>query len=66
MKLYVAQLVECGKGLALASQMEAGEAKEAAENLLNNTIDDICKQLELYCEDVDFAFVKEMLEDGEQ
>lgn len=63
-KIYVEQLVEAGKGLAYASMMEEGRAKEAAEELLFKTIDDTCKQLELYCEDVDFAFIEEMLEDG--
>ena len=63
-KLIAAQLVECGKGLALAEFLKEGEAKEKAEAVLNEQIDNICRQLETYCEDVDFAFVKEMLENG--
>ena len=53
--LYCAQLVECGKALALASMMEKeSPAREAAERICNDQIDGICKQLELLCEDADF------------
>ena len=64
-RLYCAQLVECGKGLALASMLDNGsEARQAAERVFENQIDNICKQLELYCEDVDFKEAQEYLEDG--
>lgn len=66
LKLQVASLVECGKGLALASYIENAEAREATEKLLNEQIDAICEQLTLLCEDVDLSFIGEMLENGER
>ena len=66
MRLYCAELVECGKGLALASLMEEGsKQREAAEKVLNEHIDQILKQLELTCSDVDYSQVEEYLQDGE-
>lgn len=65
MKLYCAQLVECGRGLTLAEAMpEGSEPRKAAERVLNNCIDEIVKQLELTCSDTDFEEIKEYLEDG--
>lgn len=51
MKLYIAQLVESGKGLGLASLMEKGPARSETERVLNLSIDSIAKQLELLCDD---------------
>ena len=51
MKLYIAQLVESGKGLGLASLMEEGPARSEAERVLNLSIDSVAKQLELLCDD---------------
>ena len=64
--LLVAQLVECGKGLALASLMEEGQVKKLSENLLKERIDEICKEFNLQCSDLDFTEAKEILEDGKQ
>lgn len=67
MRLYCAELVECGKGLALASCMEEGsKSRKAAEKVLNEHIDQILKQLELTCSDVDYSQVEEYLQDGEE
>ena len=51
MRLYIAQLVESGKGLGLASLMEKGKARSEAERVLELSVDSIAKQLELLCED---------------
>lgn len=62
MRLYAAQLVESGKGLALAELMEEGESKKAAIDLFNKSIDDTLKQLELLCSDCTFKEVEEFLD----
>lgn len=67
MRLYCAELVECGKGFALASHMEEGsEQRKAAEKVLNEHVYQILKQLELTCSDVDYSQVEEYLQDGEE
>ena len=67
MQIYCAELVECGRGLALASMMEKGSKKrEAAEKLLNEHIENVLKQLELTCSDVCYNDVEEILQDGKE
>lgn len=66
LKLYAAQLVESGKALALASLMPDKEIKEAAERLANESIDNVLKQLELFCEDCDYKKIEEILNYGEE
>ena len=64
MKLLVATLVECGKGLAYASQMPKGsKEREAGTRILNEQIDGALKQLELLCEDVDYKKAAEILKE---
>lgn len=62
MKLYAAQLVESGKGLALAELMPEGEAKRSAIEAFNKSIDDTLKQLELTCSDCTFREVEGLLD----
>ena len=66
MQLYAAQLVEAGKGLALAENLEDTELKEKALFILSETIDNVVKQLELMCEDCDYKKIEEVLKDGEE
>lgn len=63
MRLLVASLVECGKGLGLASLMPDGKAKEEGTRILNEQIENACKQLELFCEDVDYKELTKKLEE---
>lgn len=60
-KLYAAQLLETGKGLALASLMPAGKAKEEAERILNLNADSVCSQLELLADDCTYKEIEENL-----
>lgn len=66
MQLYAAQLVEAGKGLALAENLEDKELKEKALFILSETVDNVVKQLELMCEDCDYKKIEEVLKDGEE
>lgn len=66
MQLYAAQLVEAGKGLALAEHLEDKELKQKALFILSETIDNVVKQLELMCEDCDYKKIEEVLKDGEE
>lgn len=66
MQLYAAQLVEAGKGLALAENLEDKELKEKSLFILSETIDNVVKQLELMCEDCDYKKIEEVLKDGEE
>lgn len=65
MQLYAAQLVEAGKGLALAEHLEDKELKEKTLFILSETVDNVVKQLELMCEDCDYKKIEEVLKDGE-
>lgn len=66
MKLYASTLVEAGKGLALAEMLKDEELKEKSINILNETIDNTLKQLELLCSDCDFKKIEEVLKDGDK
>lgn len=66
MKLYASTLVEAGKGLALAEMLKDEELKEKSINILNETIDNTLKQLELLCIDCDFKKIEEVLKDGDK
>lgn len=66
MQLYAAQLVEAGKGLALAENLEDKELKEKTLFILSETIDNVVKQLELMCEDCDYKKIEEVLKDGQE
>ena len=58
-KLIVASLVECGRGLAFADHLPEGAAKKEGTRLLNEQIEGFSKQLELLAEDASFREVKE-------
>lgn len=62
MRLYAAQLVESGKGLALSELLPEGETKKASLYVINKSIDDVLKQLELMCEDCTFKQVEEFID----
>lgn len=63
MRLYIAQIVESGKGLGIASLMPEGKPREEAERVLNLSIDSLASQLEMLCEDASFKV--EELENAE-
>lgn len=66
-RLYVEQLIETGKGLALASFLPDGsKEKEAALKCLNESKESILSQLELLCEDCDYKKIEEVLTYGEE
>ena len=52
--IMIEKVVEAGKGLALADLLPNGELKDRTIKLMNNVIDDVKKQLELFCKDADW------------